>query len=160
MVVLLATTPVACSSEPLELHGIDLPPAVTPAVIPEVPWAVPFAVDFPAGYWTEGKHTYSIVLDCPVLDTDLETLDLQFDVSRFLAVFDGTIHLRLGGLSTTAVGAIDVGAINPDQPTRAVVTVVGAARDAADEAVAQCAGLLFADGNDPITMPPGTLYRP
>jgi hypothetical protein len=160
IVPILAMLSVACSSEPPDLRGIDLPPAVTPASIPEAPWAVPFSVDFPAGYWTEGKHVYSIELICPILETELQTPDLEFDVSRFLAVFDGTIHLRLGGLSTTAVGAIDTGAINPGQTTRAIVTVIGAGRDAAEQAVDECAGLLHADGGEPIRMPPGTLFRP
>jgi hypothetical protein len=150
----------SCATEPVELQGIDFPPASTPESLPQVTWAVPFVAAFPAGHWSEGKHSYSIELKCPPLATEVATPALTFDVSRFVTLLDVPLYLRLGGLSTSATGAIDAGVMHPDQVTQAIVTVLGVTREAADQAVAECSGSLLADGGDPVPMVPGTLYRP
>ncbi len=149
----------ACS-QPVPLEGIDLPPASIPDDLDPAQWAVAFSHDFGPGFWDEGPHAYQLFLECP----EVEQAQVDSEVVLFAAgsdfpTYDEPVHLRIAGLSTTAMGPSDVSFVNPEQTTIALVTVVGLSQAEVD-AVAGCAGEVFWDEGSSAPLQPGEPFRP
>lgn len=150
--VVLALT--ACSS-PEPLAGIDLPPAVTPANIEGGGWAITFSREFDPGYWQAGQHIYTMALVCDaILDEPMRTSPVFLESSPDQEIIGQPVYLRLVGLSHLLLGPKTLNAINPQQATKAALTVIGVDADAARRAFDTCTGAFYADGGDPIAMTP------
>lgn len=142
------------------LEGVDLPPASIPDDLDPAQWAVAFSHDFGPGFWDEGPHAYQLFLDCP----EVEQARVDSEVVLFAAgpdvpTYDEPVHLRIAGLSTTAMGPSDVSLVNPEQTTIALVTVVGLSQAEVD-AVSRCAGEVFWDEGSSAPLQPGKPFRP
>lgn len=149
-----------CSAQPVPLEGIDLPPASIPDDIDPAQWAVPFSHDFGPGFWDEGPHAYQLFLDCPEAEQDrVESEVILFAAGPDIPTFDEPVHLRIAGLSTTAMGPSDLSFVSPEQETIALVTVVGLSREGID-AASQCAGEVFWDEGSSAPLQPGDPFRP
>lgn len=149
----------ACTkTEPLE--GIDLPPASIPDNIDPANWAVAFSHDFGPGFWEEGPHAYQLFLDCDhVGEAQTESEVILFAAAPDVPSFDDPVRLRIGGLSTTAMGSADVRLVSTGQHTIALVTVVGLGEDEA-EAASQCTGEVYWDAGESALLQPGDPFRP
>lgn len=148
-----------CASQP-PLKGVDLPPASIPDDLDPAQWAVGFSHDFGAGFWEEGPHAYQLFLDCP----EVEQARVDSEVVLFVAspdspTYEEPVHLRIAGLSTTALGPSDVSIVNPEQTTIALVTVVGLSQAQVD-AVSRCAGEVFWDEGSSEPLRPGEPFQP
>lgn len=149
-----------CVAQPAPLEGIDLPPASIPDDLDPAQWAVGFSHDFGPGFWDEGPHAYQLFLDCP----EVEQARVDSEVVLFAAgpdfpTYDEPVHLRIAGLSTTAMGPSDVSFVNPEQTTIALVTVAGLSQAEVD-AVSRCAGEVFWDEGSSAPLQPGEPFRP
>jgi hypothetical protein len=150
---------VACTPEPTELQGIDLPPASMPDNFDLDVWAISFSREFEPGSWNAGSHTYSLNLDCPILfDEPVQTSERSFSVTPLARSFDH-VYLRLNGVSATIVGPTGLFALRPDQPTTAAITVIGVAKENARDA-ASCAGEVKVDGGRAEPLIAGQPFRP
>jgi len=131
----------ACSAQatlppptPTQIVPTSLPTAVGPETQPGS-WAVSFSYEFPAGFWLEGDHRYGFYMNCPVLQQfNVPSEYRDFTVTQDTIAFESPVYLRLGGLSTGALAPINLEAIHPEQPTVAVVTVIGVTEDQARQA--------------------------
>ena len=129
----------ACSQAP-PLEGIDLPPASLPDTLEESIWAIAFSHEYEPGFWEEGAHSYSLHLECePAMDQPLETEELPFVSDPGAPVFATPVYLRLAGLARSQFAPPSLTTIHPDQPTKAIVTVIGVAEEDI-EAASECAG--------------------
>lgn len=150
---------VACSPEPIELRGIDLPPASLPDDFDGDVWAISFSRQFEPGSWEEGRHRYSLQLDCAVLfDEPLQAPDQSFSVTPLTRSFEN-VYLRLNGLGPSLLGPTGLFSLRPDQPTTATITVIGVSREKADSATS-CAGEVTVDGQDVEALVAGEPFRP
>ncbi len=148
-----------CAAQP-SLEGVDLPPASIPGDLDPAQWAVAFAHDFGPGFWEEGPHAYQLFLDCPeVEEARADSEVILFAASSDSPTFDEPVHMRIGGLSTTALGPPDVSFVHPEQTTSALVTVVGLSQAQVD-AVSRCAGEVFWDEGSSARLRPGEPFRP
>ena len=148
----------ACAVQP-ELAGADLPLAEKPDTVEQATWGLPFAVEFPAGYWEAGAHRYRFLIDCPVLEAEVESLPVEFRVTPLTPTLNKTVYLRMAGLSDGIMMPANVRAIHPDQATTAVVTFLGLSQATIDEA-SSCEGLVEFDGDRAELMQPGEPFRP
>ena len=156
----VALAAAGCSS-PEPLDGIDLPPAAVPETIEPSSWAVTFSHDFAPGTWSEGTHAYELALACEaILDEPTRTQPLAFDVLSPTELFDQPIYLRVVGLSHFLMGPQTVFTIDPKQPTKAALTIIGVSEADAIEATQSCAGAVFYDGLDPLPLVPQPPFQP
>ena len=160
LLAVVALAAAGCSSqEPLE--GIDLPPASVPEAIEPSSWAVTFSHDFAPGTWSEGTHAYELALACEaILDEPTRTQPLFFDVLSRTEVFDQPIYLRVVGLSHFLMAPQTLITIDPEQPTKAALTIIGVSEVDAIQATQSCAGAVFYDGLDPVPLVPQQPFRP
>lgn len=150
---------VACAPEPIELEGIDLPPASLPEDLDPDVWAISFSREFEPGSWNEGRHQYVLNLDCPiVLDEPVQTPERSFSVTPHARSFDN-VYLRLSGLSTALLGPTQLFALTREQATTAVITVIGVSEEDARDATS-CSGEVIVDdgGSEPLVS--GEPFRP
>lgn len=140
--------------------GVDLPPASLPDSYETSSWAIDFSHDFPEGHWSEGRHTYTLALDCPAaMATPVSTDLLGFMTNSRTQVFDGDVYIRLVGLSTTQAGPRNLTTISTQQPTTAVVTLLGLDEGAATAAT-RCSGEMVYDSAFAVPLLPGEPFRP
>ena len=151
----------ACAPDPPPpLAGVDLPPAAVPDVIEPSSWSVSFAHEFEPGFWGEGEHFYQLTVDCPlIMDEPLYTPPIIFEVERLSLPFDH-IYLRLGGLSDTLVGPVNVDVFGTSQITTAIVTILGVPESNALAAVDECAGTVTWDMVGEADLLPREPFRP
>lgn len=143
--VALLLTLVACAEALPPLEGIDLPPASLPDQIDQASWAVAFVHEFGDGFWDEGDHVYQLALSCPEIEAaPINTPPIFFEVSRLNLAVDH-VYLRLSGLADSRLGPQNVGTINPEQATSAVVTILGLTESQARQAMQSCAGTVTWD---------------
>lgn len=91
-------------------------------------WVAAFTYDLPAGYWTEGIHTYHF--EAAGQDN---TPDLSFEVGSDKYLYDGTVLLRPWSvIGRTGEECLYIDAIHPNQTTKFYVgwTAEGAYSDA------------------------------
>lgn len=150
----------ACVAQPAPLEGIDLPPATIPDDIDPAQWAVAFSHDFGPGFWDEGPHAYQLFLDCPEVEqARVDSEVVLFAAGPDIPTHDEPVHLRIAGLSTTAMGPSDVSFVNPEQETIALLTVIGLSQAEVD-AASQCTGEVFWDEGSSAPLQPGEPFRP
>jgi len=126
-------------------------------------WAVSFSYEFPAGFWLEGDHRYGFYMNCPVLQQfNVPSEYRDFTVTQDTIAFESPVYLRLGGLSTGALAPINLDAIHPDQPTVAVVTVIGVTEDQARQAgeLSECEMVIGWDAINAQTLVAAEPFRP
>lgn len=73
-------------------------------------WGGMFTLELPAGYWTEGTHTYRLRF------LDQVIADKSFVVSGDAPLYVGQVALRVGGLFNQA-GKLPHQVINPNEDT-------------------------------------------
>lgn len=150
----------ACSPAP-PLEGIDLPPASLPAEFEDSIWAVEFSSGFEPGFWEEGAHKYSLHLDCPVaLDEAIDTNLIRFESNSAVNLFSTPVYLRLVGLADNQTGPGNMFSINPEQPTIAIITIIGLERDDAHAAADVCEGEIRYDDSGRAALAAGQPVRP
>lgn len=150
----------AACSDPEPLAGIDLPPAEVPEDLEGGGWAITFTRDFEPGFWSEGSHAYTMALVCdPLLDQPMRASPVFIEVTPSQQVIDDTVYLRIVGLSHLLLGPRTLDSINPEQRTKAALTVLGTSASAAQEAFATCTGAFFADSDEPLPMTPEEPFR-
>jgi hypothetical protein len=77
-------------------------------------WTAAFTYDLPAGFWSEGTHTYHF--EAAGQDN---TPDLSFNASTEESLQEGTVLLRPWSIiARSGEGCSTINNINPDQPTR------------------------------------------
>lgn len=142
------------------LQGIDLPPASMPDDIDSAQWAIAFAHDFGPGFWEQGPHAYQLFLDCPATDeTSAESDVILFVAGSDVDTLDDPVHLRLAGLSTTALGPPNMKSVSTDQNTRALITAIGLS-DEQVETAETCEGIVYWDDGKSAPLQPGEPFRP
>ena len=150
----------ACSQQP-PLQGIDLPSALMPEKFETSIWAVDFRHDFEPGFWDEGRHFYTLSLQCDIaMDDPLQTDVLTFTTNSRTQVFDHHVYIRLVGLSDSQTGPRNLVTISTEQPTTAAITLVGIAEENARAASQECAGELSYDGVGTASLTAGDPFRP
>lgn len=150
---------VACAP-PEPLRGIDLPPASLPDEIDSAQWAVAFSHDFGPAFWGEGPHVYQLVLDCPEIEeATVESEFIAFVAGSDIPIQGSPVHLRLSGLSTTAMGPPDLQFVSTEQETTALLTAVGLSANEM-EAAERCVGEIRWDDGQSATLAPGEPFRP
>lgn len=159
-VIVAAVLVLSACAEEEPLRGIDLPPASVPEQVELGGWAVSFSREFDPGFWTEGEHIYVLALVCEPLGDPLSTQPVFLESSSAQQIFPQTIFVRLVGLSHGTLGPKTLNAINPLQPTKAVLTSIGADAHSAREAVETCQGAILIDGNDPLPLTPEEPFMP
>lgn len=160
LAVALALLLAACAEPISPLAGIDLPPASMPDEIEPSAWSISFSHEFGELFWIEGEHAYQLSLDCPqIMDEALNTPPILFNVVR-LALPSEHVYLRLGGLSETRIGPINVGAFAPVQPTSAIVSIIGIPEDDLAMAFDSCAGEVTWDLEGSAPLLPGEPFKP
>jgi hypothetical protein len=158
-VLVVLTVLAAACSPPEPLAGIDLPPASLPDQYETALWAISFSHDFEPGFWEEGTHTYNLNLTCPAaLDAPLETRDLSFIANPRTQVLDGRAYLRLVGLADSPTGPRNLVSISTEQPTTAILTIIGVPEDAAHDAT-DCTGEVQFDRFGKASLLPGQPFR-
>jgi hypothetical protein len=124
-----------------------VPPEGGPGQIGE--WAIPFMYQMPEDAWGIGFHRYALHVDCPILAQDSLAGEWRdFVVTNDVTLLDVPVYLRLGGLSTGALGPPNVQNIHPDQLTIALVTIIGVTEEQAGIAAESpdCEVVLVWDG--------------
>lgn len=159
LLVSILAAVVACSPSP-PLEGIDLPPASLPDELEDSVWAIAFSHDFQPGFWEEGEHTYSMHLTCEAaIEEPLDSEVHRFESATRVPPFESPVYLRLAGISGSQFGPTGLETINPDQPTTAVVTVVGISEEDV-AAAAECAGEIRYDHGQSAVLAPEEPVRP
>lgn len=153
LVVILALVAVACGSE---IAGLDEAPR--PESFEGGPWAVEFALDLEPRFWAEGHHRYQIWLECEPLGPR-QWSQHNFDADRRSAIVDDDLYVRLRGLSVHKTGPTGIKHIHTDQPTIALVTVLGLEHETATEAADECVGELRLEDGRVFELPPGLPFR-
>jgi hypothetical protein len=86
----------------------------------------------PDDAWRIGFHRYALHVDCPILAQDSLAGEWRdFVVTNDVTPLNVPVYMRLGGLSTGALGPPNVQTIHPDQVTIALVTIVGVTEEQA-----------------------------
>ena len=134
--------------------------AVNPPSEPGGTLAVQFTLEFEPGHWSSGDHAYRLALVCPQLGTLIEPPVVRFEVDPAQQVFERRVWLRFDGPSTTRLSPANLSAVNPDQATGAVMTLVGLTPADAETAIVDCSGTVVYDGNDPEELTPGEPFIP
>jgi hypothetical protein len=120
------------------------------------PWAVEFELDLEPGFWEVGHHRYQIWLECEALGPR-QWSQHNFEADQSSEIIEDDLYVRLYGLSLHKTGPTGIKHINTEQPTIAVVTVLGLARETATVASEECvAELRLEDGRviDILPRPP------
>jgi hypothetical protein len=110
-----------------------------------------------------GYHRYRIYIDCPLLNQDSYTGEMQrFIVAEEMPVHESPVYLRLGGLSFGPLASLSTITINPVQSTIAVVTFSGISEEDARLArtSSDCEVLMNWDGVSTQTLLPGEPFQP
>ena len=153
LAAVLALVTVACGSE---VAGLEEAPR--PKAFERGPWAVEFALDLEPGFWEEGHHRYQIWLECEPLGPR-QWSQHNFDADRQTEIIDDDLYVRLYGLSVHKTGPTGIKHINTDQPTIALVIVLGLAHDTATEASEECVAELRIEDGRVFEMPPVSPFR-
>ena len=138
-------------------------PSLTPVEPPSKPGgslAVPFTREFEPGHWAVGRHAYRLALACPRLDALIEPSVVRFDVDPAGPLIEDRVWLRFDGPSTSPMSPTNLAAINPDQATGAVMTLVGLSPTDARLAVTDCTATVVYDGNNPEELAAGEPFTP
>lgn len=136
----------------------ELPLAPQPEAFEGGPWAVEFRLDLEPGFWVEGHHTYQLWVDCEALGPR-QWSQRTFDALADVDVLDRVVFLRLNGLSVHQTGPSEIREISLDQPTVAVVTILGMAADHAERVSEECVGELRLENGEVLPMEPGNPFR-
>jgi hypothetical protein len=147
---LIAALLAACGAVAQTPVPTSLPTAIPPeGGVGE--WAVSFMQEFPSGFWTEGFHRYGFHLNCPIRvgdDGDLGTEWREFQVTEEVQpqVAETVAYLRLNGVSRAPFApAYEQQVIHPQQPTTAIIHLVGLSLDDAKKAQSECEALFAWD---------------
>jgi hypothetical protein len=127
-------------------------------------WIVPFSYRFPNGTWTEGAHSYTLIVQCgpnSILNTNT-TVNLNAESTASL--FPANVFLRRDGPATHPIFGELLGAINPLQKTVASVYYKGflGKEDAQvflTNFLNACTATVAWDNNPPQPLSPGTIYQ-
>lgn len=124
-------------------------------------WAVSFSREFPPGFWEEGEHRYGFMYDCPILFGQQQGTDwIFFEVTEESSPLNQPVYLRPNWLSTDVIGGVGVGAIHPDQPTIAMISIVGLSEAAANASMSGCDIIFGYDNGVPVQLTSGSPFRP
>lgn len=122
------------------------------------PWAIDFTLDLEPGFWEVGHHRYQIWLECEVLGPR-QWSQHNFEADNESEIIEGDLYVRLYGLSVHKTGPTGIKQINTDQPTIALVTVLGLEHATATEASEECVAELRREDGRVFEMPPGAPFR-
>ena len=158
-VLLALVLVIGCAADPIELQGIDLPPASVPDDFELEVWAISFSLDLVPGSWSEGMHRYELSLDCSGLPVDpVQPTEHTFSVTPQARSFDN-VFFRINGMGTSLLGPTGSFAVRPDQRTTAVITVLGISEQQATEATS-CSGEVSFDDAPAQPLVAGEPFRP
>ncbi|MEK7809409.1 MAG: hypothetical protein AAB571_10075, partial [Chloroflexota bacterium] len=155
-----STATSAPTATPVPIILSTLPPA-SPTTAPTVAneqsnWVIAFIYNFPAGFWSEGTHQYTLVEVCPQQGLPLVTsctYPNSFQVSKSAPLLPNPVYIRVGGLVNNMFVGGGVGAIHPSQPTIAVLRFINLTRSAA-EIAKSCKSTISWDGGAPQSLIP------
>lgn len=153
LVLILALLAAGCGSSTAGLE-----PAPRPDSFEGGPWAVDFTLDLGPGFWEVGPHRYQIWLECEPLGPR-QWSQHNFEADQASGIIEDDVYVRLYGLSVHRTGPTGIKHINTDQPTIALVTVLGLAHDTATEASEECVAELRTEDGRIFEMPPGSPFR-
>lgn len=153
LLVALALLAAGCGSS---VAGLEEAPR--PESFEGGPWAVDFTLDLEPGFWEVGHHRYQIWLECEPLGPR-QWSQHTFEADQESEIIEDDLYVRLYGLSMHKTGPTGIKQIHTDQPTIAVVTVLGLARDTAAEASEDCVGELRLEDGRVFEMPAGSPFR-
>lgn len=153
LIVVLALLTAACGSG---VAGLEEAPR--PETFEGGPWAVDFTLDLEPGFWEVGRHRYQIWLECEPLGPR-QWSQHNFEADQDSEIIEDDLYVRLYGLSVHKTGPTGIKQINSDQPTIALVTVLGLTHEMAAEASEDCVGELRLEGGRVFEMPAGSPFR-
>lgn len=127
-------------------------------------WIVPLSYRFPNGTWTEGAHSYTLIVQCgpnSILNTNT-TVNLNAESAASL--YTGDVFLRRDGPATHPIFGELLGAIDPLQKTVASVYYKGfLGKEDAQVFLTNfrnaCTATVAWDNNPPQPLSPGTIYQ-
>lgn len=122
------------------------------------PWGVDFTLDLEPGFWEVGHHRYQIWLECEALGPR-QWSQHNFEADRSSEIIEEDLYVRLYGLSVHKTGPTGIKVINTEQATIALVTVLGLAHDAANQASEECVAELRLEDGRVFEMPPSPPFR-
>jgi hypothetical protein len=143
-------------------------PIILPTLLPASPttaptaaneqsnWVIAFIYNFPAGFWSEGTHQYTLVEVCPQQGLPLVTSGTypgSFQVSKSAPLLPNPVYIRVGGLRDNMFAGGGIGAIHPSQPTIAVLRFINLTRSAV-EIAKNCKSTISWDGGAPQSLTP------
>lgn len=149
----LALVTVACGSGVASLEEAPRPDSFEGG-----PWAVEFTLELDPGFWEVGHHRYQIWLECEALGPR-QWSQHNFEADDNSDIIEDELYVRLRGLSVHKTGPTGIKHIHTDQPTIAIVTIIGLAHDTATEASDECVAELRMEDGRVIDMPPGSPFR-
>lgn len=153
LVLALAVIGVSCSS------GLsNLEPAPLPESFEGGPWGVQFRVDLAPGFWEAGHHRYQLWLECEPLGPR-QWSQHNFEADSETEIIDDDVYVRFRGLSLTQTGPTGIKHLNVDQPTIALVTVLGLEEDVARSAAGECVAELRLEDGTVFELPPLDPFR-
>lgn len=135
-----------------------LPTAPHPGQFEGGPWGVEFSTDLAPGFWAEGAHRYQIWLECDPLGPR-EWSQHNFVSDRSTPLVGSDVYVRLRGLSEHKTGPTGIKQINVEQPTVALVIVLGLERAQAEKAAAECVAELRLEDGTVVFMPATEPFR-
>ncbi len=153
LLALLALVVTACGGGLGELEAAPLPESFEGG-----PWALEFRLDLEPGFWEVGPHRYQIWLECEELGPR-QWSQYNFETDTETELIDHEVYVRLRGLSLHKTGPSDIKLVNTEQPTIAIVTVLGLEEDQAGKAAGECAAELRLEDGTVLEMPPGSPFR-
>jgi len=153
LVVIIALLTAACGSE---VAGLDEAPR--PESFEVGPWAVEFSLDLEPGFWDVGPQRYQIWLECEPLGPR-QWSQHNFEADEDSGIIEHDVYVRLYGLSVHKTGPTGIKHINTEQPTIALVTVLGLAQDTAIEAAEECVAELRLEDGRVFEIPPRAPFR-
>jgi hypothetical protein len=107
-------------------------------------WAFTLEKRFPAGFWSNGTHSYSFAWTCPNEAPDSVTR--SFTVSDSFQPITGDVYLRWSSLVIGNPWGDVVEGINPSQATIAAIAWKTITKSEADWRAANCTGTISWDG--------------
>lgn len=153
LAAVLALVSVACGSELASLEEAPRPESFEVG-----PWAVEFTLDLESRFWEVGHHRYQIWLECEPLGPR-QWSQHNFEADRHSDIVEEDLYVRLRGLSVHKTGPTGIKQIHTNQPTIAIVTILGLAHDTATEASDECVAELRLEDGRIIEMAPGLPFR-
>ncbi len=153
LIVILSLFVAACGT-----HVAALEEAPRPDTFEGGPWAVEFSLRLEPGFWETGHHRYQIWLDCDVLGPR-QWSQHNFEADQSSEIIEDDLYVRLYGLSLHKTGPTGIKHINTEQPTIALVTELGLARDTAMQASDECVAELRLEDGRVFEIPAGPSFR-